>query len=302
MDAFELQVSQKQDLTFNFSKVFLKKYGVDIDNLLKKPEFLQNGAFTNLSLLISDQCPYTIKCICFTSFSKGAIENKKIIAGSIFEQLNKALGFIRSNSIIVSLSGTSDEITDEDKPVFSLKPIMEGLVNAIMHRDYNLNSSIFINIFMDRLEIVSPGGMPKNITKEDIINGVCETRNSNLAQLFITIGLASGFGLGIPSMMNEYSIFTTRPSFNTTENGFKIVLPNVSAKIKAPSAMGDLPDEHINIVMDYLSKNPYVAKEEAAELFGTQPARAYVILEEMLKKGILKAAKKGKKKIYSKNI
>ena len=61
MDAFELQVSQKQDLTFNFAKVFLKKYGVDIDNLLKKPEFLQNGAFTNLSLLISDQCPYTIK-------------------------------------------------------------------------------------------------------------------------------------------------------------------------------------------------------------------------------------------------
>ncbi len=103
-------------------------------------------------------------------------------------------------------------------PTFDEVPVREALLNAMAHRDYRLGGSIFVRQFAQRLEVVSPGGLPPGITPENILDQQ-NPRNRRLAEALSKCGLIERSGQGM-NMMFESAIRQGKslPSFTGTSD------------------------------------------------------------------------------------
>lgn len=121
--------------------------------------------FTNTALIISDQCPFTIKCATFDGDVKAPISERIELSGSMIRQLNDAMTF---------LNGHNRRDDGRQCPPDALR---EALVNAVLHRDYAFPGPTLVNIFPSRVEIVSLGGLMDGIEINDLLNGISQPRN-----------------------------------------------------------------------------------------------------------------------------
>lgn len=102
----------------------------------------------------------------------------------------------------------------------------EAIANALIHRVWDVDSQIRVSMFDDRIEIVSPGGLPSGITAEEYLSGkLSGLRNRNLANVFYRLGFVEIFGTGITRIKQLYEEGLIKPDFEVSENVIKIVLP-----------------------------------------------------------------------------
>ena len=105
-----------------------------------------------------------------------------------------------------------------DIPTFNEQAVREALLNAISHREYRLQGSVFIRQYPRRLEIISPGGFPAGITMENILTKQVP-RNRRIAEAFNKCGLVERSGQGMNRMFEE-SIKESKaiPEFTGTDD------------------------------------------------------------------------------------
>ncbi len=103
--------------------------------------------------------------------------------------------------------------------------ITELLINALIHRDYFINDSIKLYVFENRIEIISPGRLPNNLTEEQVKRGIRRTRNSIIASFAPFLMQYRGAGSGILRALEAYRDFDIR---NEAEN------ERVAVSIKRP--------------------------------------------------------------------
>ena len=102
----------------------------------------------------------------------------------------------------------------------------EAIANALIHRVWDVDSQIRVSMFDDRIEIVSPGGLPSGITAEEYLSGkLSDLRNRNLANVFYRLGFVETFGTGITRIKQLYEEGLIKPDFEVSENAIKIMLP-----------------------------------------------------------------------------
>ena len=102
----------------------------------------------------------------------------------------------------------------------------EAIANALIHRVWDVESQIRVLMFDDRIEVVSPGGLPSGITAEEYLSGKLSVlRNRNLANVFYRLGFVEIFGTGITRIKQLYEEGFIKPDFEVSENTIKIVLP-----------------------------------------------------------------------------
>lgn len=102
----------------------------------------------------------------------------------------------------------------------------EAIANALIHRVWDVDSHIRVSLFDDRVEVVSPGGLPSGITSEEYLSGKLSVlRNRNLANVFYRLGFVEIFGTGITRIKQLYADCMIKPDFDVSENAIKIILP-----------------------------------------------------------------------------
>ena len=102
----------------------------------------------------------------------------------------------------------------------------EAIANAVIHRVWDVETQIRVSMFDDRIEVVSPGGLPSGITAEEYLSGKLSVlRNRNLANVFYRLGFVEIFGTGITRIKQLYEESLAKPDFEVSENSIKIVLP-----------------------------------------------------------------------------
>ena len=103
----------------------------------------------------------------------------------------------------------------------------EAIANALIHRVWDVDSQIRVSMFDDRIEIVSPGGLPSGITEEEYIclESFLFLRNRNLANVFYRLGFVRDIRTGITRIKQLYAEALIKPDFEVSENAIKIVLP-----------------------------------------------------------------------------
>ena len=244
-----------------------------------------DGLFTNLAALLSDECEHTIKTAVFEGNDKKVFKDRKEFSGSLFKQLRNCYDFLElCNHTAASFKGL-DRIDKEDYPSSALR---EALLNAIVHRDYGFSGSIIINVFDDKIEFVSLGGLVSGLSKEDIMRGVSQTRNRKLANIFYRLKHIEAYGTGIQRIFDLYADDIVKPDIIITNNTFTMVLPNRNATASNADNTVFVPiTEQEQLIIDYIKKNGCITDDEIQSILGIKKSRAYLIIKSMRDKNLL---------------
>ena len=163
----------------------------------------------------------------------------------------------------------------------------EAIANALIHRVWDVDSQIRVSMFDDRIEIVSPGGLPSAITEEEYLFGkLSALRNRNLANVFYRLGFVEIFGTGITRIKQLYAEALIKPDFEVSENAIKIVLPIFEKN-------ADLTEDEI-VVYKLLSKTMLKPISEVAPYVPFGKSKTTKILKGMCEKGVITVEGKGK--------
>lgn len=283
--SFETQRSLEQQLTFEYADKYFKDKNVAFGDEQKRTlgVILSDGTFSNLGLLLSDQCGHTIKFAVFEGASKTVFGDRKEFSGSLFKQLDEAFNAILMfNHVRAEFAGL-ERIDHYDYPI---EAIREALLNAIVHREYSFSASTLISVFDDRIEITTVGGLVKGITKADIMLGISILRNKSLADVFYRLHLIEAYGTGIPKIKECYTDSDIQPSVEISDNAFKIVLPNLNYYAERNKKDISLNDKEKRIV-DYLEENGVITRAAVQTLTGCSQTTAINTLNDLLNKGVL---------------
>ena len=192
---------------------------------------------TNAGALLCDQgyLPQSkIVCTRWKGCVKGsidgdALDDKEFANSSVISLLVNAEAFIRNNS---RNAWTIRGMKREEKSDYPYKAVREVLVNAMIHRDYQiLGAEIHVDMYDDRMEITSPGGMlnGSRIQDLDILHVPSMRRNEVISDIFGRLHYMDRRGSGIGRIMNSYAEFVEKPEFYSTDYYFSVMLPNRSA-------------------------------------------------------------------------
>lgn len=302
-DSYETARSLDQNLTFDKTADFFEKRKMDFGRVQMRTLHLigEDDTYSNLAFLLSEQCTHMIKLAVFEGSKKTVFKDRRELSGSLLEQLEEAFDYIdRYNRTRAEFSGL-DRIDKRDYPP---EAIREALLNAIVHRDYSFSGAALISIFEDRIEFVTIGGLVKGITLDDVKLGVSVLRNQYLANIFYRLRLIEAYGTGILKIGECYDDYAVKPVIETTNNAFKITLPNtnfhaVEQKVSdTPKTGGSTSvtkkEERMNIVLELCRKKGSIVRSDVEMALGVSQSTAILFLRELTDDGIL--IKKGKTK------
>ena len=294
--SFENIISNNQDLHFEYLKEVFKKHNIEInDNKFKSLNITNlNGQYTNLGLLLSDECPYSIKCAIFNGNNKIEFKDRKEFTGSVLKQVNDTYEYLdlynKTKGKIVGL----ERQDIRDYPEYALR---ESLLNAVIHRDYNFTGSILISLFDDHYEITSLGGLVKGISIKDLYAGVSESRNPNLANIFYRLRYVESFGTGIGRILESYQAYEKKPLILNSDNAFKVTLFNVNYIDEYVKVLPSNLTQEEQIIK-YLEKNNKINRLTVEALLEVSKTRANDILNKMINDNVLIQTGSGKNTYY----
>lgn len=268
--------SMNQELTFHYSEAYFRERNIPFSLTNKRTLGLvdPDGYFTNVALLLSDQCEHSIKCAVFDGTGKTRFKSRKEFAGSVLEQLENVYEYIGLlNNIQADFLGL-ERVETYDYPEYALR---EALLNTIIHRDYNYSGSTIINVFSDRMEFVSSGGLVKGITLEDILHGISQSRNMVLANIFYRLKLIESYGTGIQRILESYD-GKIQPQFIPAPSSFVTILPNLQMNTPASEA-NSLPE---NRVLALFKNQPFITRRDVEKLLQCSSFPARKILNSLL--------------------
>jgi ATP-dependent DNA helicase RecG len=186
-----------------------------------------------------------------------------------------------SNNLAASFSKL-ERIEQYDYPE---EAIREAMLNAVIHRDYAFSGSIIVNLYDDRIEFVSLGGLTQGLQTEDLFLGVSQPRNEKLANVFYRLKYIEAYGTGLPRIMQFYDGFDAKPEITATHGAFMLTIPNMNY-LKPLRETRNIKPQH-KIVLDYLQTNPFITNKIVQELLSVMQTRAYAIIKEMTSKGLI---------------
>ncbi len=240
--------------------------------------------------------------------------NDNEFEGSILLLLQNAENFIKVNTKKKWKKGNESRIEMPDYPE---RAIQEVLVNAIIHRDYAIiGSEIHIDIYDDRIEIYSPGGMFDGsfIQEQNIMEISSLRRNPIIADLFNRIHLMERRGSGLKKIISSYqnAINYTQEKeveFKSTQKDFKVILKNLNYKVAIKN--GDkvaiksddkvaikIQDEQLKKILEYIKKYNNCKTSDIENLLSVKSSRARKLLSILVSEKKIQALGQNKNRYY----
>lgn len=228
-DRFEEMRSIEQNLTFESAKREFSERNIPFgESQMKTLGIMSNdGVYTNLGLLLSNQCMHTIKAAVFQGTTQNEFKDRKEFSGSLFQQIDEVYDYIDFRN---QTHSTFQKLRRVDRKDYPDVAIRESLLNLIVHREYSFRASALVSIYTDRVEFTSIGGLVSGVTLNDVMMGISVCRNVKLANVFYRLELIEAYGTGIQKIMESYSGTGKTPKIETSDNIFKIILPNLNAQ------------------------------------------------------------------------
>ena len=257
-----------------------------------------NGNLTNAGALIADDSPVRhsrLFCTRWNGLTKAsgltdALDDAEF-SGSLITLLQEGLAFIARNTRKAWKKLPTSRLEMPDYPD---RAYMEALVNALIHRNYfELGSEVHIDMFDDRLEIFSPGGMVDGSTLEgkNLRAIPSMRRNPVLADIFSRLNYMERRGSGFKKILDAYSSYENKPVFLSEHWGFTITFPNVN--------YGSVHDDQENVqenvqeksrenkILALITDNSKISIKEIAEKLGVTSKTIQRDLDKMKDKNII---------------
>ncbi len=292
---FEKLSYPDENLTFEaLKKELSEKLGIDnvTKDVLKTLGFFESdNKYNNAAALVADvNSFYGVDAVKFGESINEFLDRETYTNISVLEQYHKAIDMFDRYYVYEKIEGTERkkvELIPEDA-------FREAIANAIIHRSWDVDSHIRVMMFPDRIEIISPGGLPSGISEEEYLKGdVSSLRNPIIGNLFFRLHYIEMFGTGIRRINALYSDFDIKPRFETTPNSVTVVLPVTTYKIKLTT------DE--KVIYDLLNKGRLLSSSEIAEATGFSKNKVIRQINSMIDKHCIKTEGNGRGTKYSVN-
>lgn len=310
-DRFEAMRCLNQDLTFEATKkeFELRKTDFGLKQMRTLKLIDQDRLYSNLALLLSDQCVHTIKVAVFQGTDQTIFKDRREFTGSLMQQMNEVYDFIDFRN---QTRATIEKLYRIDVRDYPEVAVREALLNLLVHRDYSFSASAFISIYEDRIEFVSIGGLMPGIDLEDVMVGISVCRNQDLANVFYRLHLIEAYGTGMGKIMKAYESMQVKPVIETTKNTFKIILPNINAKYEIENAAvktksgtpvtvhteKEISDEEGKI-LEYARKHGAITRNDVIGLLAVSASTAARVLRKMVKTNLLEQKGKARNTHYT---
>ena len=296
-DIYENARSLNQNLTINRLTEEFGKRGLELGAIQMKTLGITDGdsLYTNLGLLLSDQCPHIIKAAVFAGTDMLDFQDRREFTGSVLKQLEDAYSYLDMNNKTVATFEGLLRVDHRDYPDTAVR---EALLNAVVHRDYSLSAATLLSVYGDRIEFISAGGLVSGVTLDDVMLGLSACRNQRLADLFYRLKLIEAYGTGIKKIVSAYTQNDCSPEILATSGAFKLVLPNTRTKIRQSEYVAEQSGESENVVLNLIKAKKRITRREVESALGLSSATASRLLSRMLKAGLIVADGDGRSRGY----
>lgn len=281
-DHFEEMRSLEQDLTFEAAKKEFSERNILFKDAQMKTLGIMthDGIYTNLGLLLSDQCVHTVKAAVFQGTTQNEFKDRKEFFGSLFRQMNEAYDFIDFRNQTHSSFQKLRRIDQRDYPETAVR---EALLNLLVHREYSFRASTFISVYADRIEFTSIGGLVSGVTLKDIMMGISVCRNVKLANVFYRLELIEAYGTGMLKIMGAYAGTGKEPKIETSDNAFKIILPNLN--VQQPNVTPTEKSMAEDAVIALTKEQGAFTRKDMEKALGMSQTTCGRLLKQMIGKG-----------------
>ena len=296
-DSFESMRSLEQNLSFEAAEKQFEKQNIPFDTAKMQTLGMisADGIYSNVALLLSDQCPSTIKAATFSGEDKGSFQDRREFDGSLFQQMEELYSYLDMRN---QTKATFDGLYRIDTRDYPENALREALLNSLVHRDYSFRASTLVCVYADRIEFVSVGGLPSGIELDDIMLGLSVCRNPKLAAIFYRLQLIEAYGTGMPKIMNAYTETELKPKIEVSSNAFKITLPNRNTGANhTETLVGTLKSEEKRI-LDFIGSHGHIVRSDVDRLLDVSQATANRILKRMVAEGLIYQDGNGRKTKY----
>lgn len=296
-ESFEAMRSLEQNLTFRTAEAQFARRKVPFDaaKMMTLGMVSQDGIYSNVALLLSDQCGSTVKAATFAGTDQSVFQDRREFGGSLFQQMDELYSYLNLRN---QTKATFQGLYRTDTRDYPEEALREALMNSLVHRDYSYSASTLVSVYDDRIEFVSVGGLPIGIALEDIMLGLSVCRNPKLAAVFYRLELIEAYGTGIPKIMKAYAGTGMEPKIEVTNNAFKITLPNRNMFVEAATAVLGTPKTSEERILDFIDTNGHIVRSDVDKLLDVSQATANRILKRMVSEGLLYQEGNGRKTKY----
>ncbi len=216
-DEIPVEGTSTTDINQEYFEPFFERYTgkpltaqeVPLENILENIKLMKNGQLTIAGTLLLTKEPqyrlpaFIVKAVSFPGkdITDTHYIDSKDINGKMSDIFSETMRFVLSNIHYRQNGQSFNSIGIPEIPRIVLE---ELIANALIHRDYFVSAPIRILVFVDRVEIISPGHLPNNLTVEDIKRGNSNLRNPTIASFAPSILPYRGLGSGILRALQVY--------------------------------------------------------------------------------------------------
>jgi ATP-dependent DNA helicase RecG len=155
----------------------------------------------------------------------------------------------------------------------------EAVANALIHRRFDINASVQIAMYENKIVITSPGGLPDGMSETSYLYGqVSLLRNINIAEIFYRLRIIDKFGTGVNRMRTEYEPYGTTPQFDVSSQQIIVVLPTIRYNETAEKT--NIEDK----ILLLLSQRGIMSRAEIEDATGYKKSRLQEVLKTLLGK------------------
>ncbi len=285
-----------------YEETYKKKVIGNSQDIIESLGCLKKYKPTNAGILLFGKKPQRFFMNSYIALAKYKGQNigierldYKEFSGNLFEQIDRCYSYIKENIAIMSKL-LPYQIRRQDIPEYGLFSIRELVTNAVCHRDYyNQHTKVIIKIFSDRIEFYNPGGLPAEITPENITEKQY-SRNPVIARVLAKIEYIEELGEGWNKIIDEHKNHPLKPEFPSIKSDKESVLVTVfSTKERFEEEKILELSERQKKALKYIKEHGRITNRDYRKLFSEISDRTVLSdLLDLVNKGIL--LKKGKTK------
>ena len=201
------------------------------------------------------------------------------------------------------LKGAGTPYDRQEMPEYPERAVLESVVNALIHRDYlEYGSEVHVDMFDDRLEIYSPGGMMDGtmVQNLDVLSVPSRRRNPVIADIFNRLHYMDRRGSGFKKIVEDYQMYANvsngaKPVFKSELSSFFITLPNLQYVVKGQDGTKDVTKDVIKDVtkeqadiLDVMRDNPNVTTAEMSQRIGLTQRHILRLIKELTDKEVIR--------------
>ena len=220
--------STRHNLTFEQLKIYYETRGLHLNaafmqNLeLLTPEGKPNYA----AYLLADENGVSVQVAKYADTTRvNLVENIDFGRCSLVKAYKNLMDRMNVENTIYTRIGRA---VRQEQPMINPIALREAVVNAIVHNDYANGSTPKFELFSDRLEITSAGGLPYGLDRRDFFAGHSAPRNKEIMRVFRDLELVEHLGSGIPRIIEVYG----KECFEITQNFIRLIIPYAEGLVR----------------------------------------------------------------------